>query len=59
MESLKHGPVEMGDFEGSARTENANWAQVVDNVMNKFTGKNMQVTYDFDNLQINLPEARS
>jgi hypothetical protein len=34
-----------------------NWPQVVDNIFNNITGKNMEVTYDFDNLQINLPKV--
>lgn len=58
MESLKHGSAEIDNFEGRTRNENTNWSEVVDNVVNKFTGKNVEVTYDFDNLQINLPEAK-
>ena len=36
---------------------NTNWPQVIDNIVNNVTGKNMEVTYDFDNLQINFPQV--
>ena len=34
-----------------------NWPQVIDNIVNNVTGKNMEVTYDFDKLQINFPQV--
>jgi len=37
--------------------ENASWPQVIDNIVTNVTGKNMEVTYDFDKLQINFPEV--
>lgn len=36
---------------------NTSWPQVIDNIVTNVTGKNMEVTYDFDKLQINLPEV--
>jgi hypothetical protein len=37
--------------------ENTNWPQVVENIFSNISGKNMEITYDFDNLQINLPKV--
>lgn len=51
MNSVNHSASEIGDH------EDTNWPQVVDNIFNNITGKNMEVTYDFDNLQINLPKV--
>jgi hypothetical protein len=36
---------------------NTNWPQVIDNIVNNVTAKNMEVTYDFDKLQINFPQV--
>jgi len=36
---------------------NTNWPQVIDNIVNNVSGKNMEVTYDFDKLQINFPQV--
>ena len=58
MESLRGEAAERMNFESESRNENINWVEVVDNMVNRFTDKNMEVTYDFENLQINLPEAK-
>ena len=58
MESLRGDAAETENFDREPRNENVNWVEVVDNMINKFTDKNMEVTYDFENLQINLPEAK-
>ena len=35
----------------------SNWSDVVKDIVDKLTGKDMEVTYDFDNLQIDMPKA--
>ena len=35
----------------------SNWSDVVKDLVDKLTGKDMEVTYDFDNLQIDMPKA--
>ncbi len=34
-----------------------NWSDVVKDIVDKLTGKDMEVTYHFDNLQIDMPKA--
>jgi hypothetical protein len=33
------------------------WPSILKEVVDKLTGKNMQVTYDFDNLEIEVPKV--
>jgi protein subunit release factor B len=33
------------------------WAEVIGQVLDKITGKNMSMTYNFDNLVIDIPRA--
>jgi len=35
----------------------SNWSEVVKDIVDKLTGKDMEVTYHFDNLQIDMPKA--
>ena len=35
----------------------SNWSDIVKDIVNKLTGKDMEVTYHFDNLQIDMPKA--
>ena len=35
----------------------SNWSDVVKDIVDKLTGKDMEVTYHFDNLQIDMPKA--
>jgi len=58
MESLKHGTPEATKQQNHLRNENTNWPEVINNVVNNIAGKNMDVTYDFDNLRVNLPEVK-
>ena len=58
MESLRHDNSGVTDQENYLRNENPNWPEVINNVVNNITDKNMEVTYDFDNLRINLPEVK-
>ncbi|HKQ21550.1 MAG TPA: hypothetical protein VJS91_05895 [Nitrososphaeraceae archaeon] len=48
---------ELGEYKEDFQNANTNWPQVIDNIVNNVTGKNMEVTYDFDNLQINFPQV--
>jgi hypothetical protein len=34
------------------------WAEVIGQLMEKMTGKNMSMTYEFDDLTIDIPSAR-
>jgi hypothetical protein len=57
MESLRNNNSETADQQ-NLQNENPNWPEVINNVVNNMTDKNMEVTYDFDNLQINFPEVK-
>ena len=35
----------------------SHWSDVVSDIIDKLTGKDMEVTYDFDNLDIDMPKA--
>ena len=35
----------------------SNWSDVVKDIVDKLTGKDMEVTYDFDDLEIDIPKA--
>ena len=35
----------------------SNWSDIVKDIVDKLTGKDMEVTYHFDNLQIDMPKA--
>jgi hypothetical protein len=35
----------------------SHWSDVVSDIVDKLTGKDMEVTYDFDNLEIDMPKA--
>ena len=58
MDSVTHNNSETTDQQNYRQNENPNWPQVINNVVNNMTDKNMEVTYDFDNLRINLPEVK-
>ena len=57
MESFKEesskGTNEANNADGSI----SNWSSVVKDIVDKLTGKDMEVTYDFENLQIDMPKA--
>lgn len=56
--SVSHNNTETVKQQNYVQNENANWPEVINNVVNNLTEKNMEVTYDFDNLRINLPEVK-
>jgi len=42
----------------NAQEENmSQWAELITQVVDKITGKDVSITYQFDNLQINVPKA--
>ncbi|HJR85099.1 MAG TPA: hypothetical protein VJ772_07000 [Nitrososphaeraceae archaeon] len=59
MESLKQ---EASKVMNEGKDKNAernlsNWSDVVGDIVDKLTGKDMEVTYDFDNLEVDIPKA--
>ena len=58
MENVTHNNSETTDQQNYLQNENPNWPEVINNVVNNMTDKNMEVTGDFDNLRINLPEVK-
>jgi hypothetical protein len=56
MESLKQGSKETNQ-DNNADRNISNWSDVVKDIVDKLTGKDMEVTYDFENLQIDMPKA--
>jgi hypothetical protein len=59
MESLKQEATkainENKDKDSERNT--SNWSDVVGGIVDKLTGKDMEVTYDFDNLEVDIPKA--
>ncbi|HEX2305379.1 MAG TPA: hypothetical protein VHH33_03750 [Nitrososphaeraceae archaeon] len=56
MESMKQGSKETNQ-DNNADRNISNWSDVVKDIVDKLTGKDMEVTYDFENLQIDMPKA--
>ncbi|HYY86397.1 MAG TPA: hypothetical protein VE594_04765 [Nitrososphaeraceae archaeon] len=46
---------ESDDQKENYENEYASWPEVIDNIVTNVTGKNMEVMYDFEKLQINFP----
>jgi hypothetical protein len=44
--------------EHTSSSQSSHWTEVVGQLMEKLTGKNMSVTYEFDDLTIDVPSAR-
>ncbi|HVE36832.1 MAG TPA: hypothetical protein VNA18_01400 [Nitrososphaeraceae archaeon] len=59
MESLKQETSKVINKDKDKNTERniSNWSDVVGDIVDKLTGKDMEVTYDFDNLEVDLPKA--
>jgi hypothetical protein len=57
MESLKEESSKGTNEDNSADGTISNWSDVVKDIVDKLTGKDMEVTYDFENLQIDMPKA--
>ena len=45
------------DKDKNAETSISNWSDVVKDIVDKLTGKDMEVTYDFENLEVDIPKA--
>lgn len=59
MESLKQETSKVTNKDKDKNTERniSNWSDVVGDIVDKLTGKDMEVTYDFDNLEVDIPKA--
>lgn len=57
MESLKEESSKGTNKDNNADSGISNWSDVVKDIVDKLTGKDMEVTYDFENLQIDMPKA--
>lgn len=59
MESLKQEASKAvnDDKDKNAETSISNWSDVLKDIVDKLTGKDMEVTYDFENLEVDMPKA--
>jgi hypothetical protein len=57
MESLKEGSSKDTTQNNKTDRNISNWSDIVSDIVDKLTGKDMEVTYDFENLQIDMPKA--
>jgi hypothetical protein len=57
MESFKEESSKGTNEDNNADGSISNWSSVVKDIVDKLTGKDMEVTYDFENLQIDMPKA--
>jgi len=57
MERLKPETSKVADEDKNDEHNVSNWSDVVRETVDKLTGKDMEVTYDFDNLEIDMPKA--
>lgn len=58
MENLKEKSSKIADKIGKEVEEKAsNWSEIVKELIDKLTGKDMAVTYEFDDLEIDIPKA--
>ena len=48
----------MNEQTSSSSSQSSHWTEVVGQLMEKLTGKNMSMTYEFDDLTIDVPSAR-
>lgn len=57
MENLKQETSKVTNEDKNEEHNVSNWSDVVRDIVDKLTGKDMEVTYDFDNLEIDIPKA--
>jgi hypothetical protein len=58
MENLKEKASKMADEIGQEGEEKVSkWSEIVKELVDKLTGKDMAVTYNFDSLEIDIPRA--
>ena len=57
MESLKRETSKVTNQDKDEEQNGSNWSEVLKDIVDKLTGKDMEVTYDFDDLEIDIPKA--
>jgi hypothetical protein len=58
MENLRNEASEAANYvEKKVEESGSQWADVLRDVVDKLTGKNMEVTYNFQNFEIEIPKA--
>jgi hypothetical protein len=58
MENLRNEASEAANYVGKKVEESAfQWADILKEVVDKLTGKNMEVTYNFQNFEMDIPKA--
>jgi hypothetical protein len=58
MESLKQEASDaMEETKEKVQEASSQWPNILKELVDKLTGKNMQVTYDFDNFEIEVPKV--
>jgi len=57
MESLKQESSKGTNEDKDNGKDISNWSDIVKDIVDKLTGKDMEVTYDFEDLQIDMPKA--
>ena len=57
MENLKQESSKVLNKDKNDDRSISHWSDVVSDILDKLTGKDMEVTYDFDNLEIDMPKA--
>lgn len=58
MENITKAAAETASVVGKKVQENASqWTDILKEVVDKLTGKNMQVVYDFQDFEVDVPKA--
>jgi hypothetical protein len=58
MESLRNEASEAANYVGKKVEESGSqWAEILNEVVDKLTAKNMEVIYNFQNFEIDIPKA--
>ena len=58
MENIKEMASKAGEEVSKNIEQNASkWSELIKELVDKLTGKDMAVTYEFDNLEIDMPSA--
>lgn len=57
MESVKEEASKVLNKDKNDDHSISNWSDVVKDIVDKLTGKDMEVTYDFEDLEIDIPKA--
>lgn len=57
MENVKQEASEVLNKDKNDDHSISNWSDIVKDIVDKLTGKDMEVTYDFEDLEIDIPKA--